>query len=38
MVAYLRQQLQEYHYIGAEHWKENVVAVITPEMVIWTKI
>ena len=34
MVAPLPEQLQEYNYIGAEHWRKNIVAVITQDRVI----
>ena len=34
MVAPLREQLQNYHYTGASHWRKNTAAAITQDRVI----
>ena len=34
MVAPLREQLQNYHYTGASHWRKNTAAAITEDRVI----
>ena len=31
MIATLREQLQNFHYTGAQHWRKNIVAVITQD-------
>ena len=33
MVAPLQEQLQKYHSTGAQHWRKNIVAVITQDRV-----
>ena len=34
MVAPLQEQLQNYHYKGASHWRKNTVAVIIQDRVL----
>ena len=34
MIAPLREQLQEYHYTGAQHWRKKIAAVITQDRMI----
>ena len=38
MVAPLREQLQEYHYTRAYHWRRNIVVVITQDWMIDDKL